>query len=428
MAISILFILLITTITITLPIGVAMGLSTLMVITLVSQKLSVLTMAQNTFAGLDSFPLLAIPFFVLAGELMGKGGVSKRLLKLADAMLGYITGGLGMVTTIGCMFFAAISGSGPATVSAMGTIMMPAMEEKGYDKGYAAALTATAGSIGVIIPPSIPFVLYGVVTGTSIGALFLAGIIPGILIGSCIMLANYIMSKKYNYVGSGKRVSFTEFFSVLKEAFWALLAPVIILGGIYGGIFTPTEAAVVGAVYALIIGIFIYKELKFKEIYECLRDTMIINGATNFIIGLSTTFANFLTIEQAPAKLANLLMVFSSSPWVVMLIINVMLLIIGMFIDNISSCIILAPILLPIVMKFGMNPVHFGIIMTVNLAIGFVTPPYGANLFVASAVGSVSMSKIIKFIIPFIFALLISLLFITVIPGLSLFLPNLLSQ
>lgn len=427
MAILILFILLIITITITLPIGVAMGLSTLIVITFVSDKLSVITMAQNAFTGLDSFPLLAIPFFVLAGELMGRGGVSKRLLKLADAMLGYVTGGLGMVTTIGCMFFAAISGSGPATVSAMGSIMMPAMESKGYDKGYAAALTAAAGSIGVVIPPSIPFVLYGVVTGTSIGALFLAGIIPGILIGGSLMLANYIMSKKYNYVGSGKRVSFKEFLKVLKDAFWALLAPIIILGGIYGGIFTPTEAAVVGAVYALIIGIFIYKELKFKEIYECLRDTMIINGATNFIIGLSTTFANFLTIEQAPAKLANLLIVFSNSPWVVLLIINIMLLIIGMFIDNISSCIILAPILLPIVMKFGMDPVHFGIIMTVNLAIGFVTPPYGANLFVASAVGSVSMSRIIKFVMPLILAMLISLLLITLIPELSLFLPNMFS-
>lgn len=410
--------------TLSVPIGIALGIATTVTLVLFSH-IPTLMIAQNAFAGLDSFPLMAIPFFILAGNLMRYGGISRRLLDLADTLVGYLVGGLAMVTTLTCMFFAAISGSGPATVSAIGSFMIPSMKEKNYPAGYAAAITAAAGSIGVIIPPSIPFVIYGVVTGTSIGSLFLAGVIPGIIIGLSLMIANYFISKKHGYRGTEGKPSFKKTGKAFREAFWALLVPIIILGGIYGGIFTPTEAAVVGAVYALIVGVFIYHELGWSEIYRSFRDTMLINGATTFILGLSVSFAYLVTMKQVPAMAANYMDSLSVSPLIILLMINIFLLVLGCFIDNISSCVILAPILLPIVMKLGIDPVHFGIFMTVNLSIGFVTPPYGANLFVASAVAGVSVDRISRYVWPLLLAMVISLMLITYIPQLSLFLPNL---
>ncbi|QSQ08292.1 C4-dicarboxylate TRAP transporter large permease protein DctM [Koleobacter methoxysyntrophicus] len=425
MKVVLLFGTLVLLISLNVPIGIALGLATTVTLMLVS-KVPLIIIAQNAFAALDSFPLMAIPFFILAGNLMRYGGVSRRLLNFANSLVGFLTGGLAMVTTLACMFFAAISGSGPATVSAIGSFMIPAMKEKNYNEGFAAAITAAAGSIGVIIPPSIPFVIYGVVTGASVGALFLAGIVPGIIIGVGLMIASYIISKKSGYTGDIVKPSLSRVVSSFKEAVFALLVPVIILGGIYGGIFTPTEAAVVGVVYALIVGIFIHKELGYKEIYESFRDSVLINGATTFMIGLSISFANFLTMEQVPASVGNTLLTISDSPIVILILINLFLLFVGCFIDNISSCIILAPILLPIVTKLGMDPVQFGVVMTINLATGFVTPPYGANLFIASAVAGIPVEKISRYIIPFIIAMLVALILTTYIPGISLFLPRLL--
>lgn len=422
MQIVLLFALLVIFISLSVPIGIALGLSTTLTLAFTS-NIPLMMVAQNAFAGLDSFPLMAIPFFILAGNLMRYGGVSKRLLTFTDSLVGYLTGGLGMVTTLACMFFAAISGSGPATVSAIGSFMMPAMKEKNYDGGYGAALTAAAGSIGVIIPPSIPFVIYGVATGASIGELFLAGIVPGILIGIGLMIANFFISKKYGYSGN---TNVPPLWKSFKEAITSLLVPIIILGGIYGGIFTPTEAAVVGVVYAFIVGVFINKELGIKEIKESLRDTVLINGATTFMIGLSMSFANFLTMEQVPAKVAGFLLGISNSPFIILILINIFLLFVGCFIDNISACVILAPILLPIVVRLGMSPVQFGIVMTINLATGFVTPPYGANLFIASAVGEVPIERVTKFIMPFITAMIVVLLLTTFVPAVSMGLPNLL--
>ena len=404
-----------------LPIGIALGVTTAFVITSMT-NINVAIIAQNSVAGLDSFPLLALPFFVLAGNLMYYGGISRRLLDLADVMVGKITGGLGMVTTVACMFFAAISGSGPATVSAIGTIIIPAMKEKKYDVNYAAAITAAAGSIGVIIPPSIPFVIYAVITGTSIADLFLAGIVPGIIMGAALMIANYVMAVKYSYKGresggAGKWVTF-------KESVWALVMPIVILGGIYGGIFTPTEAAVVGCVYALLVGMLVYREIGIKEIYEALRDTGLITGATVFTLAFSTSFATLITMKQVPSMVGSYLLSVSDSPFVIMMIINAFLLMVGCFVDNISACIILSPILLPIVVKMGFDPVHFGIIMTVNLAIGFCTPPYGINLFVAAAVANTTVSRISKFVMPFLIAMLLTLLLTTYVPALSMSLPR----
>lgn len=408
-------------VSISLPIGISLGLSTVIALIFMTD-IDTVMVAQTAFASLDSFTLMAIPFFMLAGNFMRYGGISKRLLDLADHIIAFVTGGLGAVTTLTCMFFAAISGSGPATVSAIGSFMMPAMKEKGYDPGYSAALTAAAGTIGVVIPPSIPFVIYGVVTGTSIGSLFLAGIIPGILMGLALMVTNYRTAKKNGWLGSGQRPKLRSVGKATKNAFWALMSPVIILGGIYGGIFTPTEAAAVSCVYTFVIGKFVYKELDMKKLIDCLKDTVLLAGATSFMIGLSSGFAFLLTMKQVPNTVAEALLSVSDNKIVILLIINVFLLIIGCFIDNISSCTILAPILLPVVVALGVDPIHFGIIMTMNLAIGFITPPYGANLFIASAVGNTPMESIIKRVWPLILTITVVLILTTFIPGLSMLL------
>lgn len=398
------------------PIGISLGFAT--AITLVyTGSVPLIMIAQNAFASLDSFPLLAIPFFMLAGSLMSYGGISKRLVTLANSMVGAVIGGLAMVTVTACMFFAAISGSGPATVSAIGSFMIPAMKEKMYDDDFAAALTATAGSIGVIIPPSIPFVIYGVVSGVSVGEMFISGIIPGIIIGLSLMAMSYKIAKKRNYPRTPVDVTMGRAF---KDAWWALMVPVIILGGIYSGMFTPTESAVVASVYALFIGKFVYKELDFATIYDAFKDAVLVNGATTFMIGLSMSFAAFLAMEQVPAKICEWMLSISSNPMMILLIINILLLIVGCFVDNISSMIILTPILLPIVTKAGIDPVHFGLVMTVALATGFVTPPYGANLFVSSAVSGVDMVRLSKAVVPFIFVMIFCLFLFTYIPAISM--------
>lgn len=401
------------------PIGIALGLSTLITIFSCS-SIPVIIIAQNAFAGLDSFPLLAIPFFMLAGSLMTYGGISRRIVALAECLVGFIIGGLAMVTVVACMFFGAISGSGPATVSAIGSFMVPLMKEKKYSGGFAAALIATSGTIGVIIPPSIPFVIYGVVSGVSVGDMFVAGIIPGITIGLALIILSYFIAKKEHYPKQTSFPTIKKLYITIKEALWALLVPIIIMGGIYGGIFTPTEAAVVASVYALFIGKFIYKELNRQTIYDAFKDAMIVNAATTFMIGLSTSFAAYLAIEQIPIKIGQFILTQSDSRIIILLLINIMFLIVGCFVDNISSTIILTPIFLPVVTDLGMSPIHYGIMMTLALAIGFITPPYGCNLFVASAISGESVESISKNLVPFIIVMILTLLLLTFVPWLSL--------
>ena len=418
---ALLFTLLSVLILMSVPIGITLGLSTAICLYLTTD-ISPMLIAQKAFTGLDSFPLLAIPFFILAGSIMCNGGISRRLVNLAETLVGFVTGGLAMVTVLACMFFAAISGSGPATVSAIGSFMVPSMKDRNYDPGFAAAITATAGTIGVIIPPSIPFVIYSVVAMTSIGDMFIAGIVPGIIIGLALMGTCYLIARKRQYLSTAKPPTLKAVLHVLKDSWWALMIPVIILGGIYGGAFTPTEAAVVAVVYSILVGRFVYKELTFATLYECFRSSALINGATEFMIGLSMAFAAYLTMAQIPAKIGVWLTNFSDSPTVILLTLNVFLLLLGCFIDNIAAVIILTPILLPVVTKLGIDPIHFGIVMTFNLAIGFVTPPYGINLFVASAISGEKIERISVAALPFIAAMIGCLLLFTFFPDLSLWL------
>lgn len=404
------------------PIAMALGLSSILTI-LFTTNMDISVVAQQSFTSLDSFPLMAIPFFMLAGILMGKGGVSKRLLEFASALVGWIMGGLAMVTVVACMFFSAISGSGPATVAAIGSFMIPEMKNRNYGGGFASAITAASGSIGVIIPPSIPFVIYGVVANVSVGSMFLAGIIPGILVGVSLLVVSYIIAKKNNYSAARETVSFKEMLKTAWEAKWAILIPIIILGGIYNSVFSPTEAAVVAVVYAIIIGVFVHKELSIKDLYDSLSEAAILNGATMIIIGLSISFSYLMTAERIPTTMADFLTGISSNPIFILLLINLFLLLVGAFIDTISALVVLSPILLPVVTALGVDPIHFGVILVTNLAIGFITPPVGVNLFVASHIGGTRIEEISKAVIPILIMLIISLLIITFIPQLSTWLP-----
>jgi len=425
MNILLLFCVFFTLILLSVPIGVSLGVATSVTLMFTS-NIDTMMIAQKAFTGLDSFTLLAIPFFMLAGNLMALGGIARRIVNMCDVLVGKITGGLGMATIASSMFFAAISGSGPATVSAMGSIMIPEMEKRGYDKAFATGLTATSGTIGVIIPPSIPFVVYGVASGTSVGNLFVAGIVPGILIGVMLMIVCYVISKKRGYKGGHQegnaKVSLIKTFL---DSFWALMAPVIILGGIYGGVFTPTEAAVVSIVYSLVVGKLIYRELTWKIWVDSIKATADLNGLTGLALGFSMSFASYLAMEQIPQKIAASILGTISSHVLMILICLVILLIVGLFVDNISSCLILTPVLLPIMQATGMSPIQFGVVMTTALAIGFVTPPYGVNLFVASSVANESIERISKAAIPFILAMLVCLLLISFVEPISMGLVHL---
>lgn len=427
MVAAVLFITLIIALILNMPVGIAIGLSSLCAI-LADGRISSLYIVQQLVTSADSFPLMAIPLFILAGELMGAGGVSKRLLNVCNVFLGRFTGGLATVTVVLCMFFAAVSGSGPATVAAIGAMVVPTMLEKGYSKSFTLALIAAAGSIGVIIPPSIPMVIYGVSTSTSISSLFMAGFLPGILIGTTLILVSYIYCKKNGWKGEERRYTAKEKWAAVWDAKWALINPVIILGGIYAGIFTPTEAAAVAAVYAFVCGVFIYRELNIGEIFGTIGNACNTTGTTMVIIGCATAFTKILTIEKIPGVITSAIVGFTDNRILILLLINVLLLAVGCFMDTTPAMMVLSPILLPIAVQFGVNPIHFGIVMVVNLAIGFITPPLGINLFVAARVGKSNLETICSGIIKFLLIMIVDLLLITYIPAISMTLPNMLMK
>lgn len=421
---GVLFISLVIFMILNVPVGIAIGLASWTSILAGADLSSTYIVQQAVTSVQNSFVLLAIPLFILAGELMGAGGVSKRLLDCANAFLGRITGSVAIVTVVVCMFFAAVSGSGPATVAAVGGMVFPSMMEKGYSKPFSLALIAAAGSIGVIIPPSIPDVIYGVSTNTSISGLFLAGFLPGFLIGGTLIAVSYFICKKNGWKGDTRKLTAKEKLKAVWDAKWALINPVIILGGIYGGIFTPTEAAAVASVYAFVCGKFIHRELSWGEIMDTVASACSTTGTTMVIIGCATAFTKILTTEHVPNMVTNAMLAATDSKILLLLLINILLLFVGCFMDTTPAIMVLAPILLPVAQKLGLSAIHFGMVMVINLAIGFITPPLGINLFVAARVGDVKLTEVCKGIIVFIAFMIIDLLLVTYIPFFAEFLPR----
>lgn len=415
----VLFILLLALFLINVPIAVALGLASTLVFFL-DGNVSLIVIIQRMFNSVDSFPLMAIPFFILAGKLMESGGISRRLIHLANVIFGRVKGGLGIVSIVACAFFAAISGSAAATTAAVGALMIPAMVNKGYDKSFATAIQAAGGTIGIMIPPSVPLVLYGVAAGVSVSELFIAGIVPGLFVMVSLILLVYLISLKEGY-GGGEKFGFLDFIKAFFDAFLALMMPVIILGGIYGGIFTPTEAAVVAVVYGLIVGIFIYREIKLADLTRIFSSSVVVTAVIMFIIAGASVFGYYLTRQRIPAELTELMLSVTDNWIIALLIINLLLLICGVFLETSAAVIILTPILVPIASALGIDLVHFGIIMIVNLGIGFITPPVGVNLFVAANIAGTKFESLVKAIIPFIIVMVVDVLIISFIPGISLF-------
>ena len=371
-------------------------------------------------ASTSKFVLLAIPFFILAGNIMEKAGISEKLIKLAEACVGHIRGGLAIVCVIVACFFAAISGSGPATVAALGVIIVPAMIKSGYKPAFSAALMAAAGAIGGIIPPSITFVVYGSIADTSIGDLFIAGLIPGLLMGFALMVVALLVGRKSD-LKTLPKASRKERWLAFKDAFWGLMMPVIILGGIYGGIFTPTEAAAVSVVYGLFVGIFIYKKIRLKEFYALLLDTTSTTATVMFITAAASLFAYVLTRARLDVAISSALQNATGGNVIVFfIIVNIILLIAGCFLDSTSALYIFTPLFVPVAQALGVNLIHLGVVMIVNLAIGLFTPPVGVNLYVACGVGNVNLKQISKAVVSLIIAALIVLLLVTYIPKISL--------
>ena len=407
------------------PIAYSLGAATLLIIYI--HDIPGVFMPQTVYSASDKFPLMAVPFFVLAGYLMEYGGISTRLINFASSLIGHITGGFACVTILACMFFAAMSGSGPATVAAIGSIMIPAMIRNGYSPPFAGAVASTGGTLGIMIPPSNPMIIYAVVANVSVTGMFTAGIIPGLLVGLVLIVSSWWICRQKGFLGTSKVSSTYEVLVSIKDARWALLAPVVILGGIYSGIFTPTEASVVAVNYALFIGIFIYKELDLSKIYSAILQAVIVGGTVTVMVGLAGTFGRILTQFQIPQQLSQFILDISLHWFLVLMIINIALIIIGTFMETLATIILVTPLLLPVVTALGISPIHFGILIVVTSEIGFLTPPLGANLFVAMPIAKVTLEQISKAVFYFIGILFLMVIILTAIPELSTWLPKILN-
>ncbi|MNU85757.1 tripartite ATP-independent transporter DctM subunit [Acidovorax sp. 94] len=406
----------------TVSVAVSIGLASILGIQVANANM--LISVKEMFGSINKFPLAAIPFFILAGNLMETGGISRRLVEFAKSIVGGVQGGLPMTCVLTCMIFAAVSGSSVATTFAIGAILIPALIKHGYPTSYAASLQATSAELGVIIPPSIPMILYGVSAEVSIGELFIAGFGPGLLISGALMLFVWAYCK---YKGWGKndgdgRMPIGK---ATLQAGWALLMPVIILGGIYGGVFTPTEASAVAVFYALIVGVVIYREIRLKDLFAILRKSAISSAVIMFIIANAGLFAFLITRAGVPDAIGRWLEAVLQSPTLFLLGVNAALFVIGMFIETSAAIIVLAPILAPVAIHFGVDPVHFGLIMVVNLAMGMITPPFGVNLFAACTVARISLDRIVGHLIPFVLVIMACLMVVTYVPQLSLGLRDL---
>lgn len=406
------------------PIAVALGLATFAYFYYYS-TIPLTGIPDFLINALNTFPLMAIPFFVLAANIMSQGGISQRLTEAANAVVGGFRGGLAMTAVISCMFFAAISGSSPATVVAVGTLLIPAMVRSGYGRNFSTGLITTSGSLGILIPPSIPLIVYGIATEQSIGDLFIAGVVPGIFAGLLLLGLVVAISRWRNFGGEGSEVQITQMtgrqrIKAFVDAFLSLLMPLIVLGGIYGGIFTPTEAAAVAVFYALLISLLVYREIGPKDLYGILLKSVRTSAMIMFIIANGILFSFVLTSERIPNEVTQLFLSLDLDRWAFLLIVNILLLITGAFMETSSALIILAPILLPVAMELDVNPIHLGIIMVMNLEIGMVTPPLGLNLFVASGMSGMSVLRVAKAALPSALVLLFALFLVTYIPEISL--------
>ncbi|MCF7934719.1 MAG: TRAP transporter large permease [Synergistales bacterium] len=404
-----------------IPVAVSIGLASMAGMLFSNLPLNPVVIAQRMFTAVDSFPFMAIPFFMLAGGIMEHGGISKRLVRLASSMVGSLPGGLGLITVLASAFFGAISGSNPATVAAIGGIMVPSMIKKGYPPAFAAAVAAAGGTLGVVIPPSIPMITYGVVAGVSIGDLFLAGFGPGVLLALTLSIVIVVMSKKLN-IPKEENLGLGEFFSAFRDSILALFMPIIILGGIYGGIFTPTEAGAVAVVYSLLVSIFIYRELGLQQMHTIIVKAGIASSVVFFVIATSQSFSWLITVGQVSQQITDAMLAISENPVAIITMINGILLFLGIFLETQAIILLVAPILIPIVAVFGMDPIMLGVIMVVNTSIGMITPPMAVNLFVASSLVEeygVTIEKISRHVIIFLLAEIVDILLISNIPALS---------
>ncbi|MEK9968843.1 MAG: TRAP transporter large permease [Ferrovibrio sp.] len=407
-----------------IPISMALGLSSLLTILLFAQD-SLASLSLKFFSTMELYTLLAIPFFILAGAFMTTGGVARRMIDFAISCTGHTYGGLAIASVLACMLFAAVSGSSPATVVAVGSIVIAGMVRTGYSKEYAAGVICNAGTLGILIPPSIVMVVYGAATETSVGRLFMAGVIPGILLGLMLIAAVYISARKLN-LPRQPRASWGERLRTAREASWGLMLIVIILGGIYGGIFTPTEAAAVAAVYAFIIAVFVYKDMSLPRVPHVVLEAGKTTVMLMFIICNAFLFAHVLTTERIPQAITETIVAWGLEPWAFLIVVNILLLIAGNFMEPSAIILILAPILFPIASELGIDPVHLGIIMVVNMEIGMITPPVGLNLFVTSGITGMPIMQVVRAAMPWLSILLVFLVIVTYIPGISLWLPDLL--
>ena len=402
------------------PIMVGLGMATMACFLLLGIDLSI--MVERAFASLTAFPLMALPAFVLAGALMEASGISRRLVNIAENIVGPIPGGLAISTVLSCVFFGAISGSGPATTAAVGMLMIPAMTKRGYDTAYAAAATSTAGGIGIIIPPSIPMVIYGVTGQVSISKMFMAGFIPGIIVAISLCVVHYLRCKNISTAGmtwNAKNLLFS-----LKDGFWSILAPLIILGGIYAGWFTPTEAAVVAIFYTLLVGLFIHRELKLRSIMASLKTTSWLSGRVLVLVFTATSFGYLLTSHRIPNEIATMVLSLTDNVYIVWVFVVVLLVFLGMFMETLAIIMLVTPVLLPIMTSYGVDPIHFGLVLICCCGIGFSTPPLGENMFIASGISNQSVEAISLKAIPMVISNLCAIVLLVIFPDLVLWLPS----
>lgn len=422
-SIILIFLSLATFLILSVPIGVAIGLSVVVGIVF-GDMLPSAFLIQKMFTSLDVFPLMAVPFFVMAGEIMQKGSMAQRLLEVSRALVGHITGGMGHISVLTSMFYGALSGSSPATVAAVGGIMVPSMVKEGYSRSFATAVNTSAGSLGVIIPPSVPLIIYGTTAGVSVGDLFIAGILPGLTIGLFLMACTYLLAKKHGYTGLGERATIREIFIAVKNSLVALMVPIIVLGGIYGGLTTPTEAGVIAVVYAFLAEGIVLRTLSWSKVWQILRGTALTTSSIFLVVATATALGQILLFNNVPDMLVDLLLSISENKFVLIPIILIFLLIMGTFMDALANILILTPLLLPVATELGIHPVHFGIVMIICASMGFLTPPVGVNLFVGCSIGNISIEKLSFAVMPFLATMLIALMLITFIPSISLWLPG----